>query len=417
MEAIEILEGSEGHNEEISKIWNYVLKNLILKDTESLHRVLTQCCNRLVLSNGYDEIATIPIALRCLNALVDAKELSLDDTFNIVLNVVFRYPYRVAVLLDTENSAFDYVQELLAKTPPNGFVERLYGIVLLSCREVDNLIKPLSWITYATTRVYNMFRNLRMDHLAIAVRLLTNIPQRQGGTQLSVVAACTALIENMMNRPEVAFLKSEIETMRNIVRASRPINSRALLGMACLKVQHPKMIPQDDGFNLLLTTFLEIVINMKPDLEIQTHVLDSNRAIITPAYLARLVVNLSTSKSISDVIARARCIRFIHEWLRTIASIGNNPQRPFLDQTYVLSILGLDEITKNLEMDSRLAADLIRELIRLELIASNQNTESAIGQRRDDLTTRLVKYVSNSFSFVRMSRIHTSTTTLTWLRT
>ena len=68
-------------------------------------------------------------------------------------------------------------------------------------------------------------------------------------------------------------------------------------------------------------------------------------------------------------------------------------------------------------MDSRLAADLIRELIRLELIASNQNTENAIGQRRDDLTTRLVKYVSNSFSFVRMSRIHTSTTTLTWLRT
>ena len=205
--------------------------------------------------------------------------------------------------------------------------------------------------------------------------------------------------------------------MRNIVRSSRAINSRALLGMACLKVQHPKMVPQDDGFNLLLNTFLEIVINMKPDLEIQTHVLDSNRAIITPAYLARLVVNLSTSKSISDVIARARCIRFIHEWLRTIASIGNNPQRPFLDQTYVLSILVLDEITKNLDMDSRLAADLIRELIRLELIASNQNTESAIGQRRDDLTTRLVKYVSNSFSFVRMSRIHTSTTTLTWLRT
>ena len=58
MEAIEILEGSEGHNEEISKIWNYVLKNLILKDTESLHRVLTQCCNRLVLSNGYDERST-----------------------------------------------------------------------------------------------------------------------------------------------------------------------------------------------------------------------------------------------------------------------------------------------------------------------------------------------------------------------
>ena len=137
---------------------------------------------------------------------------------------------------------------------------------------------------------------------------------------------------------------------------------------------------------------------------------------LTPAYLVRLVVNLSTSKSISDVIARARCIRFIHEWLRTIASIGNNPQRPFLDQTYVLSILVLDE-TQNLEMDSRLAADLIRELIRLELIASNQNTESAIGQRRDDLTTRLVKYVSNSFSFVRMSRTHTSTTTLAWLRT
>mgnify|MGYP004161255343 CR=1 FL=1 len=206
--------------------------------------------------------------------------------------------------------------------------------------------------------------------------------------------------------------------MRNIVRSSRAINSRALLGMACLKVQHPKIIPQDDGLNLLLTTFLEIVINMKPDLEIQTHVLDSNRAIITPAYLARLVVNLSTSKSISDVIARAGCIRFIHEWLRTIASIGNNPQRPFLDQTYVLSILVLDEITINLsEIDSRLAADLIRELIRLELIASNQNTENAIGQRRDDLTTRLVKYVSNSFSFVRMSRIHTSTTTLTWLRT
>ncbi len=420
MEAIKILEGSEGHNEEISKIWNYVLKNWTLKDTESLHRVLTQCCNSLVLSNGYDERSTIPIALRCLNALMDAGELSLDDSFNITLNIVFRYPYRVAVMLDTENLAFDYVQELLAKTPPNGFVERLYGIVLLSCRGVcvqDNLIKPLSWITYATIRVYNMFRNLRMDHLAIAVRLLMNIPQRQGGTQLSVVAACTALIENMMNRPEVAFLKSEIEMMRKIVRSSRPINSRALLGMACLKVQHPKIIPQDDGFNLLLTTFLEIVINMKPDLEIQTHVLDSNRAIITPVYLARLVVNLSTSKSISDVIARARCIRFIHEWLRTITSIGNNPQRPFLDQTYVLSILVLDEITKNLDMDSRLAADLIRELIRLELIASNQNTESAIGQRRDDLTTRLVKYVSNSFSFVRMSRIHTSTTTLTWLRT
>ena len=103
MEAIEILEGSEGHNEEISKIWNYVLKNLIIKDTESLHRVLTQCCNRLVLSNGYDEIATIPIALRCLNALIDAGELSLDDSFNIVLNVVFRYPYRVAVMLDTKN--------------------------------------------------------------------------------------------------------------------------------------------------------------------------------------------------------------------------------------------------------------------------------------------------------------------------
>ena len=316
-EAIEILEGSEGHNEEITKIWKYVYRNLS-NNTESLHRVLTQCCNRLVISNGYDERSTIPIALRCSNALVDAGELSFDDSVNIALNVVFRYPYRVAVMLDTENSAFDYVQELLVKTPriaSNVFVERLYGIVLLSCRGEcvqDNMIKPLSWITYATTRVYNMFRNLRMDHLAIVVRLLMNVPQIQGGTQLSVVAACTALIENMMNRPEVAFLNSEIETMRNIVCSSRAINSRALLGMACLKVQHPKMVPQDDGFNLLLTTFLEIVINMKPDLEIQTHVLDSNRAIVTPAYLARLVVNLSTSKSISDVIARARCIRFMY---------------------------------------------------------------------------------------------------------
>ena len=315
-EAIEVLEGSERHTQEISKIWKYVYNSWDVNGSiENVHRMLTQCCNRLVLPNGYDERSTIPIALRCSNALISAGELTHDESIYIVLNIVFKYPYRVAVMLDSENSAFDCVRELIARSTRSN-VERLYEIVLLSCGGTcvqDNIIKPLSWITYATTRVYDVFRDLRMDHLAIAVRLLMKIPQIQGGAQLAVIAACTALIENMMNRPEVSFLKSEIEAMRSIVRSSQAINHRVLLGMACLKVQHPKMTPRDDGFNLYLATFLHIMIDMRLlDIEIQTHVLDSNRAIITPAYLARLVVNLSTSKSIPDIIKRTRCIRFMY---------------------------------------------------------------------------------------------------------
>ena len=110
-------------------------------------------------------------------------ELSLDDSFNITLNVVFRYPYRVAVLLDTENSAFDYVQELLA----NSF-ERFREIVrnCLSV-EVDNLIKPLSWITYATTRVYNMFQSTYGSSRDCGSTLDEHTTKTRG-TQLSVVA-------------------------------------------------------------------------------------------------------------------------------------------------------------------------------------------------------------------------------------
>ena len=88
-EAIEVLEGSERHTQEISKIWKYVYNSWDVNGSiESVHRMLTQCCNRLVLPNGYDERSTIPIALRCSNALISAGELTYDESIYIVLNIV-----------------------------------------------------------------------------------------------------------------------------------------------------------------------------------------------------------------------------------------------------------------------------------------------------------------------------------------
>jgi len=413
-EAMDLLEREEDVN---SNVWQNLDQDLMNRhnNVEILHRALTQCCNRLVRSGRSDERFTIPIAIRCASALTKFGEINQVQYVRIVSHIVFRYPYRLAVMMDPENTSFDSFRELIARASPSRSLEDAYGIVLLTCRGVcvlDNMIESLSWITYATTRVYNIFRNMRMDHLSIAIRVLSltrlRLRRENGGVQLCMVAACTALIENMTNRPEASFLRSEIESIQGIIRSTLPLNSRVLLGMAILKVQHP-IKEDDDGYDLFLATLLQIILNMRSDesalynIEIKTHVLDTNTASIKPAYLARLVVNLST-KIFSEFVSRARCIRFMFEWLRTISIPSTTTTTTLhLDQTYVLSILILDEITNHVvEIDSRLAADLVRELTRLEILASNLDTERALGQRREDLMKRLIRCVSSSSSFLRM---------------